>query len=228
MKNKGKLFIVATPIGNLKDFSERAIETLRKSVAIFSEDTRVTSKLLSSLGIEARLDSYHQHSDDKKLDVILELLRDGHDISFVSDAGTPGISDPGNLLVKKAIEKGIEVIPIPGASAVSTAASVSGFAMDKFFFMGFVPQKKKTKFFKKIEESEYPVIFFESTHRILKTLKEITEYVKERDIVVFRELTKIYESSYRGKINEVIEKLEADNTKGEFVIVIDKEQKNEE
>lgn len=224
--NKGKLFIVATPIGNLKDISERAVKILEESVVIFSEDTRVTSKLLTSLGIKVRLDSYHQHSDDKKLEIILELLREGHDISFVSDAGTPGISDPGNLLVKKALEQGIKVIPIPGASAVSTAASISGFAMDKFFFMGFVPQKKKTKFFKKIEESEYPVIFFESTHRILKTLKEMTEYVKGRDIAIFRELTKIYEASYRGKINEVIEKLEEDSTKGEFVIIVDKEQKN--
>jgi 16S rRNA (cytidine1402-2'-O)-methyltransferase len=130
--------------------------------------------------------------------------------------------------VKHATKEDIEVIPVPGASAVSTAASVSGFAMDKFFFMGFAPQKKKTKFFKKIEESEYPVIFFESTHRILKTLKEISVYVEGRDIVVFRELTKMYEASYRGKIEEVIEKLEADSTKGEFVIIVDKEQKNEE
>jgi 16S rRNA (cytidine1402-2'-O)-methyltransferase len=228
MTNKGKLFIVATPIGNLKDISERAIETLKEVEVVFSEDTRVTSKLLSSLGIETKTDSYHQHSDDKKMESILELLRNGQNLAFVSDAGTPGISDPGNLLVKHATKEDIEVIPVPGASAVSTAASVSGFAMDKFFFMGFAPQKKKTKFFKKIEESEYPVIFFESTHRILKTLKEISVYVEGRDIVVFRELTKMYEASYRGKIEEVIEKLEADSTKGEFVIIVDKEQKNEE
>lgn len=225
--SKGKLFIIATPIGNLKDISERAIETLKDSSYVFSEDTRVTSKLLSSLEIKVKLDSYHQHSDDRKLDSIIKLLNEGNDVSFVSDAGTPGVSDPGSVLVKRAYEEEIEVIAIPGVSAVSTAASVSGFNMDKFLFLGFVPQKKKTKFFKEIEESNYPIIFFESTHRILKTLKEMIEYVKTRDVIVFRELTKIYESCYRGKINEVIEKLENDNTKGEFVVVIDKKNKND-
>jgi len=217
------LFIIATPIGNLQDFSFRALETLKEVDLILCEDTRVTKKLLDHYKIEKPVLSYHQHSKLQKINYILELLNSGKNLALVSDAGTPGISDPGNLLIKEVVEKlreKVKIIPVPGPSAVTTAASISGFPMDKFLFLGFPPKKRKRqKFFKEVIESKYPVIFYESPYRILKSLNDLKILNPELEIFVARELTKKFETIYRGKIEEVLQKIEKDKVLGEFVVI---------
>jgi len=223
-----KLYIVSTPIGNLKDISIRALEILKSVDLILCEDTRVTQKLLNHFGIKTKTLSYHQHSKLKKVKHILELLKEEQDIALVSDAGTPGIADPGNKLVEevvKLLSDQVKVIPIPGASALTSAASVSGFQMDKFLFLGFPPQKRKRKkFFEEVVDSKYPVILYESPYRILKTLNEISVINNKLSVVVCRELTKKFETVYRGTIEEVIEKIRnpkvGEKMKGEFVVII--------
>lgn len=225
-----KLYIVATPIGNLKDITLRALEILKEVDFVLAEDTRVTKKLLTHYQIDKPLISYHHHSKLSKVEYILNLLRDGKNLALVSDAGTPGISDPGNRLIASILQSGldVEIIPIPGASAVSTLASVAGFSMDSFKFLGFLPRKKgKNKVLKQILESDIPVIFFESPHRIIKTLQRIqnliTDYgllVTDYDFVVGRELTKQFEAIYRGTIDEVLQLLLNDKIKGEFTIIL--------
>ena len=220
-----RLYIVATPIGNLKDITIRALHILEEVDLILCEDTRVTKKLLSRYNIKTSTQSYHQHSKLRKLNYILSLLKQGKNLALVSDSGTPGISDPGNKLIEFSIfnfQFPIDIIPIPGPSAVTAAASISGFPVDKFVFMGFPPHKKgRQKFFKEISEYKYPVIIYESPYRILKTLKELSK-VDDFDIVVERELTKKFETVYREKIEEIIKQLEKEKPRGEFVIVIKK------
>ena len=225
----GVLYIIATPIGNLEDISKRALRILSEVDLILCEDTRVTQKLLNFYRIKTPTLSYHQHSKLKKVEHIIQLLRQGKNLALVSDAGTPGISDPGNKLVSMVYSLGFKVIPVPGSSALIAAASISGFPMDKFVFMGFPPQKKKRKkFFEKILQSEYPVIFYESPYRILKSLRDLRETdakpnaKQTRNIVVCRELTKKFETIYRGTIGEVIAELEKEKIRGEFVVIIDK------
>ncbi|MBU2579618.1 16S rRNA (cytidine(1402)-2'-O)-methyltransferase [Patescibacteria group bacterium] len=219
-----KLYIVATPIGNLKDISFRAIETLKKVTLILCEDTRVAQKLLSRYEISKPTVSYHQHSELKKNEYILERLKEGNDLALISDAGTPSISDPGAKLIEFLFEQmpDLEVIPIPGPSALIAALSVSGFSADKFVFLGFPPVKKKRKkFFEEVANSKHTVVFYESCHRILKTLRELESVLEpERQIVVCREITKKFETIYKGEVKEVIEKIEKDKTKGEFVVVV--------
>ena len=219
--DKGQLYIVATPIGNLKDITLRALDVLKSADLILCEDTRVTIKLLNHFEIKKQVLSYHQHSDFKKTEEIIDLLKQGEKIALVCDAGTPGISDPGGKLIEEIIASDIaDVIPIPGASALSSAVSISGIAMDRFVFMGFPPMKnKRNKYFEKINELEYPVVLYESSHRILKTLKDLLD---NPDVIVFRELTKVFETVYRGKTSEVLEKLEKEGPKGEFVVIIRK------
>lgn len=220
------LYIVATPIGNLKDITLRALEILRGADLILCEDTRVTKKLLEHYNIKTPTLSYHQHSRLKKIDYILELLQKGNNLALVSDGGTPGISDPGSLLVSEAIKRPgdkVEISPVPGPSALAAAASVSGIAMDKFLFLGFPPAKRKRKkFFAETANSKYPVIFYESPHRIIKTLKELGIVNRELRIVVCRELTKKFETIYRGTIEDCLNKLQKSEIKGEFVVIIDK------
>jgi len=214
-----KLYIIATPLGNLKDISIRALHTLGEVDLILCEDTRVTKKLLNYYNISTPVESYHQHSNLRKLDYIKDLLKTGKNLALVSDSGTPGISDPGNKLVEQ-VKDLVEIIPIPGPAAVATIASISGFPMDKFIFLGFPPHKKgRQKFFKEVAEEKHPVILYESPYRILKTLRELNNF-GEFDIVVGRELTKQFETIYRGKIDDVIKKIEQGKIKGEFVIVI--------
>ena len=234
------LYIVATPIGNLQDISFRAIEVLKGVDLILAEDTRVTRKLLSHYQIKTPTISYHQHSRLDKIDYILNLLGQGKNLALVSDAGTPGISDPGNKLVKEVIESlsdKVRIIPIPGSSASAAAASISGFNMDRFLFLGFPPTKKKReKFFKEVLDAKYPVVLYESSHRILKTLEELKELsssVKELSslkVVVCHELTKMFEKTYRGTIPEVLDKMKDRDLRGEFVIIISnqKPKKDEE
>lgn len=238
------LYIIGTPIGNLEDLSFRALRILKEVDLILCEDTRVTKKLLDNYGIKAQALSYHQHSKLKKVEEIIQLLKEGKNLALVSDAGTPGISDPGNKLVEEVINRSVgelcssppsagaqvrdevKVIPIPGPSAVTAAASISGFPMDKFIFMGFPPTKRKRKkFFEEMINSKYPVIFYESPYRIMKTLKELSSFVGDREIVVCRELTKKFETTYRGTIKEVIEKinpLAGGKIKGEFVAIVER------
>lgn len=248
------LYIVATPIGNLEDISQRALRILSEVDLILCEDTRVTQKLLNHFNIKTKTLSYHQHSRLKKIDYILKILKEGKNLALVSDAGTPGISDPGNKLISFLVNKFISpknlktyrgaelnnlltITPIPGPSAVTAAASISGFPMDRFIFLGFPPAKRKRKkFFDQIINSKYPIIFYESPYRILKTLKELSSFIEKfvqirgqirensRDVVVCRELTKKFETIYRGSINEVIKALEnppaGEKIKGEFVVII--------
>lgn len=227
------LFIVATPIGNLQDFSFRALETLKNADLILCEDTRITRKLSDFYKIEKPLLSYHQHSKLQKINYILDILRGGKNIALVSDAGTPGISDPGNLLISEVVEKlgkNVKIIPVPGPSAVITAASISGFPMERFLFLGFPPAKRKRqKFFKEVVESKYPVIFYESPYRIIKTLSELKDAMNSEqqvanNIVVCRELTKKFETVYRGNIEEVLSKIERDKVLGEFVVIVGKQK----
>jgi 16S rRNA (cytidine1402-2'-O)-methyltransferase len=252
----GILYIVATPIGNLKDITFRALEVLREVDLVVCEDTRQTVKLLNHYQISKPLVSYFQHSKFSKVEFIIGELADGKKIALVTDAGTPGISDPGGKLVEQllrllpldegrtgwGVEKentspsqsppqlrgrrnSVTIIPIPGPNAAVTALSVSGFPTDKFVFMGFPPHKKgRQKFFDEVANAKYTAVFYESTHRIIKTLKQLieTRNLTERKIVVCRELTKMFESIYRGSAEEIIKILESDknNLKGEFVVVI--------
>jgi 16S rRNA (cytidine1402-2'-O)-methyltransferase len=217
--NMPKFFVVATPIGNLNDISKRALDILKRVDFILAEDTRRTKKLLNAFHIKTPVISYHQHSRLRKVEQILNYLKEDRNLALVTDAGTPGISDPGNQLIAEVVKTTkTKIIPIPGPCALTAIASVSGLPLDKFLFLGFPPNKKKRKkFFKKIEESEYPVIIYESCHRILKTLNELHP---DFEIVLGRELTKKFETIYRGKPKIIIEKLNRDSTKGEFVIVI--------
>ena len=211
-----KLYIVATPIGNLKDISIRALHTLSEVDLVLCEDTRKTKKLLDFYDINTRVESYHQHSKITKINQIIGLLKQDKNLALVSDSGTPGISDPGNKLIEQ-VKDITKIIPIPGSSAITAIASVSGFPMDKFIFLGFPPHKKgRQKFFKEVAEQKYPVIIYESPYRIIKTLKELKDF-GNFDIVVGRELTKMFETIYRGKISEIIDKIEP---KGEFVIAL--------
>lgn len=221
------LYVVATPIGNLEDLTFRALRILKEVDFILCEDTRTTKKLLEHYGIKTPTLSYHQHSRLQKIEYIIQLLERGKNLVLVSDAGTPGISDPGNKLISLIVEnlKNVKIIPIPGASAGITAASISGFPTDKFIFMGFPPAKKKRKkFFEEVLNSKYPVIFYESPYRIVKTLNELGIMNKELRIVVCRELTKKFETVYRGKIERVIEEIKKDMIKGEFVVIVKREE----
>jgi len=227
------LYIVATPIGNLEDISQRALRILSEVDLILCEDTRVTKKLLDHYQIKTSTLSYHQHSKLQKVEYIIELLNEGKNLALVSDAGTPGISDPGNKLVAEIIKSAdvrrlqVKVVPVPGPSAVTAVASVAGIAMDRFLFLGFPPTKKKRKkFFEEVVNSKYPVIFYESPYRIIKTLNELnilyTKYkIQNTNFVVCRELTKKFETIYRGTIEQVIKQLEKDPIKGEFVVVVE-------
>ena len=218
----GKLFIVATPIGNLQDMTLRGLDTLRAVDLIACEDTRVSSKLLAHFEIKKSLISLHEHSDQAKLEKILKEIEQGKDVAYVSDAGTPGVNDPGGKLVALAQERNITVVPIPGASALSVAISVCGFAMDDFHYAGFAPHKKGRKtFFEEVAERKIPTIFFESTHRIEKALDSLKESLQpSRVIFVGRELTKQFETVYTGTIDEVAKQLHETSLKGEFVIIV--------
>ena len=222
------LYIIATPIGNLNDLSFRAIEILKEVDLVLCEDTRVTKKLLTRFEISKLTISYHQHSKLTKLKYILEQIKQGNKIALVSDAGTPCISDPGAKLIDYLLENipELQIIPIPGPSALISALSISGFSANKFIFFGFPPiKKKRNKYFQEVSKEKKTVVFYESIHRIKKTLEELKNVLdSERKIVVCRELTKKFETIYRGNIKEVIEQINSlpeEEFKGEFVVVIE-------
>lgn len=218
-----KLFIVATPIGNLEDLTFRALRVLQEADLVLAEDTRVTQKLLQHYKIKKDLVSWHQHS--KNFSKIKKYFQDNKNIVYVSDAGTPGVSDPGGKLIEQVLADfpESEIIPIPGASALGAIVSVAGIALDHFEFLGFLPHKKgRQTLFTKIKDSKHPVIFFESVHRIIKTLESLSDCNKQ--LIIGRELTKQFETIYRGKALEILEILKQDSKqlKGEFVIIVDK------
>lgn len=224
-KNKGKLYIVATPIGNLGDITLRAIEILRKVDIIAAEDTRHTLKLLNHLGISKPLISNHRHNEEIKTEQLVEKILEGQDMAVVSDAGTPGICDPGEVLIKKCIEEEIDVIPIPGACAFVNALIASGIETKEFTFLGFLPLNKKLRKEKlhKLEKSKETVILYEAPHKIMSTLKDLEQILEDRQIVLARELTKLHEEFIRGSATEIIEK--AENLKGEIVLIIEANKK---
>ena len=218
----GTLSIVATPIGNLGDMTLRALETLKSVDFILCEDTRNTQKLLNHFEIKVPSMSYHQHSDYKRMQEIEQLLKNGKNFALVTDAGTPGISDPGNLLLEhlsKSIPE-IKILAVPGPSAVIAALSISGFPTDNFLFLGFPPHKnKRQKFFQTVADSVYTTVFYESNHRIAKALLSLAQILDpQRQVCICRELTKSFESTYRGTIQEILEQKIPE--KGEFVVII--------
>ena len=216
-----KLFIIPTPIGNLGDITFRAIDTLKSVDLILAEDTRTSLKLLRHYNIENNVESYHMYNEHKKLISIIEKLNSGFEIALISDAGTPGISDPGFLLVRECIKNNIMIECLPGPTALIPALVNSGLPSDRFLFEGFLPVKKgRTKRLKQLSGENKTIIFYESPHRILKTLNDLSSYYsKDSYVSISRELTKIHEETFRGTINDSIEHFEKKKPKGEFVIV---------
>ena len=221
---KGILYLVATPIGNLEDITLRAIKILKEVDLIAAEDTRQTLKLLNHLEISKPLISYHRHNEEVKTDILIKKLNDGENIAIVTDAGTPAISDPGEEIVKEAIKNNIKVVPIPGACALINALIASGLDTKEFSFYAFLPLNKKLRKEKleEIKNDGKTAIIYEAPHRLISTLNEIKELLGNRDIVIAKELTKIHETFIRGKIEEIIEKIE--NPKGEYIILINGEK----
>ncbi|NLJ24863.1 MAG: 16S rRNA (cytidine(1402)-2'-O)-methyltransferase [Firmicutes bacterium] len=221
-ENIGELFICATPIGNLEDITLRAIRILREVDLIAAEDTRRTRKLLTHFDIHTALMSYHQHNAVARIPELITRLKNGDDIAVVSDAGTPGISDPGLGLIKAAIEQGIPVVPVPGPSAVVTALVVAGFETDTFVFAGFVPRRgrEKRQFIEKVAEEYRTTVLYETPHRLINTLKMCMTTMPDRPIAVCRELTKVHEEILRGTPHLLLEHFEKTPPRGEFVLVI--------
>ena len=213
------LYIVATPIGNLSDITDRAKTILSEVDVVLCEDTRVTAKLMSAMKIRPTLRTFHEHTNPMDRKKIVEELLEGKSIALVTDAGTPGISDPGGFLVADAVAAGVKVIPIPGPSAMIAALSIAGIPLDRFTFVGFPPNKKgREKFFRELGEIHHAVVMYESTHRIIKTLEQLAPL--HRSLIVCRELTKLHETIYRGDAESVMKDLEVSSTRGEFVVIL--------
>ena len=226
MINDPQLFIVPTPIGNLEDITIRAIETLKKSDLILAENTRHAKKLLSKYKILTKINSYHLNNEHKKVSDYIQIITSGKKISLITDAGTPCISDPGFLLVREAIKEDIKVTCLPGPTALIPAIVMSGLPSESFIFEGFLPRKKgrKTKLIE-LSQNTRTTIVYESPFRIVKTLTDFIEYFgKDRQITLSREISKIYEETFRGNISEAIKYFSQKKIKGEFVICIDKKQ----
>jgi 16S rRNA (cytidine1402-2'-O)-methyltransferase len=219
---KGTLYIVATPIGNLSDITFRAVEILKSVDFAACEDTRKSKILLNHYNIKTPLVSYHQHSKFQKIDFLLSKLKDGKNIALITDAGTPGISDPGNKLVEEVLKEEIKVVPIPGPSALSALISVSGIDLTKFTFLGFPPNKKgRETFFHEVVATKHPAIYYESPYRLMKNLELLSGLKEDMNLIVGKELTKIFEETARGKAGEILEyfKKNPNKVRGEFVII---------
>jgi len=218
----GKLFVVATPIGNLEDITLRAIRTLKECDFILCEDTRRAKILLKHYGIEKPLISYFEGNEEKRIPEVIDLLKEGKNIALISDAGTPLISDPGYRLVKRCREEGIDVLPVPGPSAVIAALSVSGLETDRFMFLGFPSQKKgkRRKLLEEIKDFEGSIVFYVSPYDIREFLEEALEVLGDRRVCICREMTKLFEEYLYGKLSEVKDKVKE---KGEFVVVVGKQ-----
>ena len=218
----GTLYIVATPIGNLEDITLRAIRVLKEVDLIAAEDTRHTKHLLDRYKIETQLTSYHDHNKEEKAPVLIAQTFEGKSVALVSDAGTPGISDPGYFLINLAIGQNIPVVPIPGATAAIAALSISGLPTDRFVFEGFLPAKHKARLkrLQKLSQEERTIIFYEAPHKIIKTIEDMREVFGDRRAVMTRELTKIHEETIHGTLSGILNRLHAGSIKGEFTIIV--------
>lgn len=226
-------YIIATPIGNMEDITIRAINTLKDVDCIFAEDTRVTKKLLNHYNIEKIVYQYHEHNKMHQSENIVKLLKEGKKIALTTDAGTPCISDPGYEVVNLAHINGIKVVAIPGPSSMTAAASIAGLDMGRIAFEGFLPKKKgRQTLLKSLKDEKRTIILFESPHRVERTLNDIKEYLGERNVVIVREITKIYEEVLRGKVSDLIKIVQERGIKGEIVMIIesssDKKKEKEE
>ena len=223
----GKLYLIATPIGNLKDITYRAVEILKEVDVIAAEDTRHSLKLLNYLEISKPMISYHRHNEDTKTTELIKILQEGKSIGLITDAGTPGISDPGEEVVKEAIKEQIEIIPIPGACALINALIASGLGTKEFTFYGFLPLDKKLRNekFEDMQKQNKTIIFYEAPHRLIKTLQEMEQRLGNIEVVLAKELTKIHEKFIRGTIEKVLETLE--DVKGEYIILFENHAKTE-
>lgn len=225
-KSGGRLFVVATPIGNLSDITFRAVDTLKSVDFIVAEDTRTSSVLLKHFGISKPMVSFHSHSGAGRTGEIVGKIADGATAALITDAGTPGISDPGYTLVRDALATGVDVIPIPGATALVAALSSSGLRTDRFVFEGFLPMKKgRQKKLQELSSERRTIVLYESPHRIEKTLLELSRYFGERSCVVGREITKLHETFYRGTLSEVLDMIGHGEKRGEFVIIVEGSEK---
>lgn len=218
------LYIVATPIGNLKDLSFRALKVLKAVDFILCENPQHSLKLLNYYQIKKPLIKYQEHTSEKKLRKIIDLLKEGKDLALISDAGTPGIADPGNKLIAQVLKvlPEIKIIAIPGPSSLIAGLSISGFPTNQFLFLGFPPKKKRKRFFERIKKAEEVVVFYESPYRLFKTLKELEENFPQAEVVIVKELTKIFEKVYRGRLSELLPLLEKEEIKGEYLIILKK------
>ncbi len=218
----GTLYIVATPIGNLEDITLRALRILKEVDLIAAEDTRHTRHLLDRYQIETPLTSYHDHNKEEKAPVLVARMLDGNSVALVSDAGTPGISDPGYFLINLAIDQDISVVPIPGATAAIAALSISGMPTDSFIFEGFLPAKRQARItrLKDLATEERTIIFYEAPHKIIRTIEDMIEIFGNRRAVITRELTKIHEETIRGPLLEIRQHLLAGSIKGEFTVLV--------
>ncbi|MEN2995081.1 MAG: 16S rRNA (cytidine(1402)-2'-O)-methyltransferase [Thermodesulfovibrio sp.] len=221
--SKGRLYVVATPIGNLEDITLRALDTLKKVDYIACEDTEHSMKLLNHYGIKKPLISYWSEKEKVKAEEIIQKIKAGNNVALITDAGTPGISDPGAVVISRAIEEEIDIIPLPGPSALITALSVSGLNTEEFTFIGFLPVKQSQRRKKLLELSSErrTLVFYEAPHRILQSLNDMLEIFGDRKVCIARELTKIFEEVLRGKLSKIIEKLEKSKIAGEYVIVVE-------
>ncbi|WP_294372273.1 16S rRNA (cytidine(1402)-2'-O)-methyltransferase [uncultured Clostridium sp.] len=235
--DNGKLYLVPTPIGNLKDITLRALEVLKSSDIIAAEDTRQTLKLLNHFEIKKQLISYHKFNEQSKGNEIIDLLKEGKNIAIVSDAGTPGISDPGSVIVEKCIAENIDFEVLPGATAITTALVYSGLDTTKFLFRGFLPRENKERkvITDELLNSQETLIFYEAPHRLLDTLSYLLDTFGDRNIAVCRELTKLYQEIFRGKLSEAVNHFADNKPRGEFVLVLEgkklediKEEKKQE
>ena len=218
----GTLYIVATPIGNLEDITLRAIRVLKEADLVAAEDTRHTRHLLDRYQIETQLTSYHDHNKEEKAPVLVARMLEGKNVALVSDAGTPGISDPGYFLINLAIDQQVPVVPIPGATAAIAALSVSGMPTDRFIFEGFLPAKHlaRLKRLQELSTEERTIIFYEAPHKIIASVADMLAALGDRRAVITRELTKVYEESIRGNLSECLKRLHEGTVKGEFTVIV--------
>lgn len=226
----GTLYVVATPIGNLEDITLRALKILKNTGLIAAENTNHTRSLCNHYGISVKLTSYNQHNRKSKGPRLIEMLKKGLDIALVTNAGTPVVSDPGSLLINMAHEEGIRVSPIPGPSAAVTALSVCGLKVDRFIFLGFLPNKegKRRKYLKELRHEQRTMIIYEAPHRIRSLLNDLKEAFGDRPIVILRELTKIFEEIKRGSISHMLQDMDDDKIKGEFTLILAGDEKDDE
>lgn len=218
----GILYLIPTPIGNLGDITTRAVEMLKKADLVACEDTRHSGKLLKHLELDKKLVSYHNFNESSRADQLQQALTEGKSVAVITDAGSPGISDPAYRVVRAAIEVGAEIVPLPGPTAIIPALTASGLPTDRFFFEGFLPNKSgaRRNRLNKLKELEHTLVFYESPHRLIKCLSDMQTVLGDRDACVAREITKKFEQFIRGKLSDILERMSSGNVKGEIVIVV--------